>query len=194
MNNSGKSKQSMESVLARDEIIDLRVKMLAAVFGRKITDDLIIVFKRVLGVFSTRVLGKAFSKAEAELERFPTPKQMAAIAGELMPSGLWRYNFEPGEAPDPDTGMLVNVLIDPDPSCDVCREPRSRHPHDKCTGMVDELYAHAMYRPQDCPEGRAFLAVLRKIGESKKPKTVDLKLSAANLQAQKLAILKIEKD
>jgi hypothetical protein len=121
------------------------------------------VFEEVLKNYPKAVIQKAFTKAESELERFPTPKIMRTICSESMPSQTWRYDFEPSV--DYDAESEVRVLIDPDPTCSICREPKSIHPLKKCgrytpSGLGDD---RVMFRPQDCPEGREFLLKLRKI-------------------------------
>jgi len=145
-----------------NEYIRTRILMLAAVFNRKTSDELVEVFREILRGYPFNALQKAFSKAESTLERFPTPKMMRELCNEEMPSGLWRYDFKPGKDPNG-----VPCLIDPDPSCDSCREPKSLHPNRHCQIFRDRLDAKYMYRPQDCPEGRAFLAALK----SFKPRT-----------------------
>ena len=105
--------------------------MLAAVFNRKSNGEMERVYKDALQGFPMPVLGKAFTKAEQQLERFPTPKMMRGLANESMPSETWRYRYQLVESHDPETGMAVQVLIDP------------------ATG--DE-----MFQMGDCPEGRAF--------------------------------------
>lgn len=139
-----------------NEYIKVRVLMLAAVFNRKASDELVEVFREILSKYPFTALQKAFSKAESTLERFPTPKQMREMCNEEMPSSAWRYDFKPSHDP-----KGVPCLIDPDPCCDSCREPKSVHPHRKCAFFQDRLDAKYMYRPQDCPEGRGFLAALR---------------------------------
>lgn len=120
--------------------------MLATLFGKKLNDEQLQSIKRVYGnaleKFPHHVINEAFNRAERECERFPTPKLLIAIAGELVPSRTWRYDFKKAKRPDPETGMLVPVLIDPDPG-------RGKDP--------------VMYLPQDCPEGRAYLKKLEEI-------------------------------
>lgn len=74
-------------------------------------------------------------------------------------------------------------MIDPDPNCKVCREPRSAHPTNTCTvyrssGRGDD---RVMFSPQDCPEGREFLAKLRNI--AKKEATLRPLCCARQIQA-----------
>ena len=149
--------KSTESVEDRESIVSIRVQMLAAVFGKKCPDDLIAVFKKHLNKFPIPILSKAFTRAETELEKFPTPRIVISMCGEAMPSEMWRYNYQPGYDPDG-----VPCLIDPDPWCDMCRLPRSEHPTKTCL-FVDNLNARYMYRADDCPEGRTFLAKLREL-------------------------------
>lgn len=171
----------MASTEVSEKLISIRVQMLAAIFSRKLSDDAIAVFQRVLLHFPEGVLKKAFTNAETSLDKMPTPKVLAQMCGEVMPSRAWRYNFQPAKG---------DVLIDPDPDCDVCRKPQSEHPTNTC-GFVDERNARAMYRAEDCEEGRDFLALLRKIAQERTLRTVDVETSRANLQAQKMAILKL---
>lgn len=137
------------------EYIKARVLMLAAVFNRKASDELVEVFREVLRGYPFSALKGAFSKAESTLERFPTPKIMRELCNEEMPSNSWRYNFRPSTDPNG-----IACLIDPDPSCDFCREPLSMHPNKRCAAIINLLPAKFMYRPQDCEEGREFLVKL----------------------------------
>jgi hypothetical protein len=164
---------------ARRNLIKIRLQMLCLALGKRVPDgtvsDFTVPFVRVLENFSVGTITETFSRAETDLERFPTPRALLAIAKDLAPSqNNWRYNYAPAERPDPETDASVNILLDPDPSCSVCRDPRSLHPSSRCQTWQDsppELGTNAeMYRPQDCPEGRAFLATLRTIaGKSKAP-------------------------
>ena len=144
--------RSTESLDDRESIISIRIQMLAAVFSKKCPDELISVFKSNLNRFPITVLMKAFSRAETELERFPTPRIIASMCGEAMPSEMWRYDYKSGTDPDG-----VPCLIDPDPWCDNCRKSRNEHPNEACSYFTDEHGAKYLYRPQDCPEGRGFL-------------------------------------
>lgn len=153
------------------EVIRERVEMLAAVFSKKTTAELIVVWEQSLKEYPVSALKAAFTKAERNLERFPTPKTMRALCNENMPSQAWRYDFQPALKNDPETGKPVRVLIDPDPTCRNCRSPRSQHPYRKltesgdlkliCETYIGEKEDRMMYRPQDCPEGREFLRVLK---------------------------------
>lgn len=152
------------------EIIRDRVEILAAVFNRKINEQLILVFQDALRGYPKGALKRAFSKAETELEKFPTVKLMRTLCNGEMPSHAWQYTFTPSEDVDPEFGNTVRVLIDPDPTCSICREPKSIHPLRKCecytpSGLGDD---RVMFRPQDCPEGRTFLALLAEIARKKK--------------------------
>jgi hypothetical protein len=159
--------------------------MLFAVFNRRESNELIEVFKNRLEIFDSKVLRKAFDSCESELEKFPTVKYVLGLCYQDRPSTAWRYNYQPGYD---DQGMPC--LHDPDPDCDVCREPRSKHPHATCKAMVDGKDARNMYRPQDCPEGRAFLALLAKMASEQRTPQVDLEQSRKNIQAQAIAITK----
>jgi len=151
------------------EVVRERIEMLGAVFNRKITEQLICVFQDILGRYPPSVLKRAFSKAELQMEKFPTPKMMAVLCGEETPSQAWKYDFRPSFDQDVDTGAEVSVLIDPDPTCRRCRSAKSEHPLKIgeiviCKEAVLRRGDEVMYRPQDCPEGRAFLAKLRQLG------------------------------
>ncbi len=137
------------------EIIQERIEMLAAVFSKKISAQMIVVFQDALERYPKSALKKGFTKAEIGLERFPTPKIMRELCNSEMPSRNWRYNFIPSKDSE---GTLC--LLDPDPDCNHCREPRSLHPVKGCPGFEGSIY---MYRPQDCPEGREFSAKFREI-------------------------------
>lgn len=151
----------MESLEDRESVISVRIQMLAAALSKKCPDELIAVYQRNLSRFPISVLTKAFGRAESELERFPPPRILAGFCQESMPSEMWRYNFKPGYDDDG-----VPCLIDPDPWCDVCHYPSSEHPTKNCAIPVDRLNARFMYRPQDCAEGRGFLAKLKELAEA----------------------------
>jgi hypothetical protein len=149
--------------------------MLAAVFNHKVNENLIAVFQDALKGYPGGVLQSAFIKAERQLERFPTPKVMRSLCNEDMPSRAWRYDFAVGSGIDPESGREVQILIDPDPTCAVCREPQSAHPVKLATGLNCQYFkpsslgdSREMFRPQDCPEGRAFLTELKRIALAKK--------------------------
>lgn len=169
-----------ESVETRRDYVSVRVQILASVFNRKISDELIRVFKDALERFPTKVMSEAFRKAEQQLERFPSPKLMQTICGECLPPQTWRYNFVPAKGRDPENKTEVNILIDPDPSCARCREPRSEHPIRKTAHGIllftcQEYRASGlgndeeMFLPQHCPGGRAFLSKLRELAGRQKP-------------------------
>lgn len=143
MSSARSSKRNTESVDDRLSLISIRVQMLAAVFNRKTSDAMVSVYKDALQGYPMPVLGKAFTQAEQTLERFPTPKIMRSLANEAMPSEAWRYRYSKAESRDPETGMVVTVLIDP--------------------ASGDELF-----RMNDCPEGRAFAAKLGEFSRSGK--------------------------
>ena len=121
------------------EVIRDRVEMLGGIFGRKVTEPLIAVFQDVLRGYPVAVLKNSFTKAESQCERMPTPKMMRAICNEEMPSQSWKYQYRPTVDRDG-----IKCWIDPDPP--------NKH---------EEL----LYRAEDCPEGREFLA---KLGRSQR--------------------------
>jgi len=168
--------------------IDTRVRMLFAVFNRRESDELIEVFKNRMEKFSEKTLRKVFDRCESELEKFPTIKQVLGFCYSEMPSQGWRFNYQPSFD---DNG--IPCLLDPDPYCDSCREPWSKHPHAKCQTVVNERDARRMYLPQNCPEGRGFLSAIRGGGGKLLP-GVDLEQSARNLQAQAVAITKYHRE
>src|SRR6266568_2111735 len=116
---------------SRRSLISIRLQMLITVFGKRTNDESLEALKRVfceaLENFPERVIMKGFGKAEQELDRFPTPKAMRTICAEVMPPNTWRYDYKPGVDPEGQ-----ECLIDPDPDCDNCHEPRSWHPSKKC--------------------------------------------------------------
>lgn len=144
-----------------ESYIGVRTGMLATVYGAKENQARCEVFIRHLKNVPLSALKKAFDKAEIAFEKMPSVKKVGELCSELMPSQTWRYNFTPGT----DKQGVV-CLIDPDPDCDVCREPWSKHPHEKCSQVVNKLDARHMHKPQDCPEGRAFLAKLAEVRDS----------------------------
>lgn len=119
-------------------MISIRVQMLAAVFNKKCSDELLSVFKEAMNRFPIAVLKAAFHRAEQNLDRFPTPKTMLTLCGEACPSDVWRYHYAKLEAQDPETGAPIVARRDPE-------------------------NGDTLYRAGDCPEGRAFLARLRSI-------------------------------
>lgn len=135
-----------------ENYISVRTGMLAAVYNSKQNPERVDAFVRHLKAVPLEALKKAFDKAEVAFEKMPSPKKVSELCGEFMPSQSWRYNFKPGTDP-----QGVACLLDPDPDCDVCREPASKHPHRQCSGFTDKRDARHMYKPQDCPEGRVFL-------------------------------------
>lgn len=143
-NNSGNWNSGLvgNSPEERDSFISIRTQMLALVFNRKCPSEMVEVYQRALRTFTIQTLERAFRRAENELERFPTPKTMTALCAESSPSQAWRYNYMPGTSVDDETGMPVNILIDPTAG----------------NGVDPE-----MFRPQDCKAGRAFLAKLKEI-------------------------------
>lgn len=163
MSNLSKSWNDKESRENREQIISVRVQMLAAAMNRKCSDEMVEIFKRHLNRFPINVLNKAFTRAESEMERFPAVRQVASMCGEAMPSEGWRYNFQPGV-----DNNGVKCLIDPDPCCDVCRKQWSEHPTPTCKAVVSEREAQFMYRPQDCFEGRGFLHMLETMSKEKR--------------------------
>lgn len=156
MNNSTSSAQSLENI---ESIISIRTQMLMAVFGKKENPDLVSVFKRHLNVYPVWILGKAFTRAETELERFPTVRWLLGACEQLRPSSLWKYSYK-----DSVDEAGVPCKLDPESG-------------------------EKLYLPQNCPEGREFLEALAKLAEKKSVVEVDLDASAKNLQAQKMVLL-----
>lgn len=157
-----------------ESYISVRTGMLATVYGVKENPSRVDVFVRHLKTVPLETLKKAFDKAEIAFEKMPSPKKVGELCGEFMPSQSWRYNFQPGHDREG-----TPCLLDPDPDCDACREPWSKHPTLTCAKPVDKLGARYMYKPQDCPEGRAFLAKLREVRDSARAhKWIDIRKSA----------------
>lgn len=155
MSNSSASAQNLEQI---ESIISIRTQMLMAVFGKRENSDLVAVFKRHLNKYPTWILGKAFTRAETELERFPTVRWLVGACEQLKPSTIWKYDYK--DAKD-ENG--VPCKIDPE-------------------------NGEQLYLPQHCAEGRAFLRVFARLAGREVLSEVDLKASAANLQAQKMFI------
>ena len=165
----------------RRSLISIRVQMLITLFNKRISDEALSSVVRVfcdgLEHLPSEAITRGFSKAEQELDRFPTPRLMKDICSEFIPTNMWCYDFKPAISRDPETGEQVSILLDPDPNCARCREPRSKHPvvrvsggkvlftcrHYKESGRGND---EEMFRPQDCPEGRAFLKTLKEIHDS----------------------------
>ena len=129
-------------------LIGIRLQMLIDVFGKRVTDEGLEALKRVYGdaleKLPASTISQGFTRAEQECERFPTPKLLKDICSQFMPSSAWKYDYKPGK----DANGIA-CLIDPTE-----------------TGPI-----RFMYRPQDCAEGRAFLANLRKVA-NKPPDTL----------------------
>lgn len=134
MSNSNDSEQGLDQI---ESIISIRTQMLMAVFGKKENSDLVAVFKRHLNRYSTWILGKAFTRAETELDRFPTVRWLVGACEQLKPSSVWKYSYK--ESVDADG---VPCKIDPESG--------------------DKLYL-----PQNCAEGRKFLKVLAELAGKK---------------------------
>jgi hypothetical protein len=124
------------------DYIRIRVQMLGSALGRKTNADLLDIFHRHLSRFTIGTLRRAFDKAEGELERFPTPHRMAEIAAGFLPSSMWKYDYRDIKATDPETGATVDAKRDPE-------------------------NGETLYRREDCPEGRAFLAFLKALAQTK---------------------------
>lgn len=131
----------MDRLEDRESFISIRVQSLAVILGKKLPEELIAVFQKCLSVFPIHVLSSTFSKAEKSLEKFPTPRRMAELCREEMPSEDWRYQFKPGVDPHG-----VACMIDPDPKC------------------PEEKY---LYKWHDCEEGRIFMKLLREVARQK---------------------------
>lgn len=127
---------------ANRTLISVRLQMLMSLFGKKVTDDGFESIKRVycdsLENFATDAISGGFKKAEQNCERFPSARAMREFCTDCSASGLWRYNYTPSKAQDPETKAIVDVRIDP-----VTKE--------------------VLYKAEDCPEGRAFLVKLREL-------------------------------
>jgi hypothetical protein len=165
--------------------IETRVRLLFAVFNRRASDELVEVFKNRLEQFSKEVLRKVFDQCESELEKFPTVKHVLMRCYEQRPSGAWRYNYVPTVDHEG-----IPCLRDPDPACSDCNKLRSEHPHKQCSGWVSRNNNKFLYLPQNCPEGREFLKLLREMAVVKSIPFVDEEVSRRNLQAQAIAITK----
>lgn len=138
-------------------IIRERIEMIAAVFSKKISEEMILVFQSALERYPNEVLKRAFGKAETELERFPTPKAMRDYCNADMPSRGWAYDFVHSRDPEG-----IPCLLDPDPNCEHCRDPRSFHPTKTCDNFEGSIY---MYKPEDCAEGRMYLAAVKAVSK-----------------------------
>lgn len=71
----------------RRSLISIRVQMLITVFGKKVSLDSLTALTRVfcdgLDRFPVDCLVRGFTKAEQDLERFPTPKVMRELCSEF---------------------------------------------------------------------------------------------------------------
>ena len=127
-------------------LISVRLQMLIHLFGRKVNEEQLDSMKRVysetLGRMPLDAISRGFAKAERTCDRMPTPKLMRELCSEFI-SGGSRYHFGDGWGEDPETKQRVRVKVDQD------------------TGEV-------LYKAENCPEGREFLATLRRM--SRKPK------------------------
>lgn len=166
--------------------VQQRVKMLFAVFNRRESEELIQVFQNRLEGFGVTILRKVFDRCETDLEKFPTVKQVLSMCYQEKPPGAWKYNYQ--ETRDKN-GVLCR--IDPDPLCRRCREPKSSHPEGRgCKDFDLEPNGELLYKAEDCPEGRAFMAELKRLSEEKTIPTVDFEQARRNIQAQAIAITK----
>jgi hypothetical protein len=141
MQENSKSSEPRDDRTTREVVHD-RLEMLCAVFNRKCSDQLIVVYQDCLEKFPPFAVKKGFTKAETELERFPTPKILRELCQGQMPSSGWQYTYKDSTSLDRDTGQIVPCKIDP---------------------VTNE----ELFRPQNCKEGRAFLAKLKELSLAK---------------------------
>lgn len=165
-------------VLKKEDIesyIRIRAGQLMAAYGKKEKPGFLDIIVKHLGHLPEVAIKGGFDRAEISFERFPSVKKIADMCGECLPPQTWRYNFKPGIDSDG-----TPCLIDPDPDCDFCRKPWSQHPNERCGTVVDKRHARYMYRPQDCEEGRAFLAAFKAIAEEGKRKKFTFPVRSIN--------------
>jgi len=167
--------------MKRRNLVSTRVGMLITLFGRRVSEDGLATINQVYGDalegFPIGAISSAFTKVEQEFEKLPSPKVMKELCQSFMMGSGWKYDFVRAKGFDPETGESVDVLIDPDPTCRRCRNARSDHPFiliqkdgqriTLCEEPVIKEGDEIMYRPQHCPEGRAFLAKLKEIAGKK---------------------------
>jgi hypothetical protein len=157
--------------------------MLLAVFNKKLKADALEAVKRVYGEvlehFPQSIITAAFTKAEREFERWPTPKRMAEVCNELVPP----HSTAPVlvcRLCKPDGWKLipkpmppaVYELIGPGnkPTGETSAVPQQQAV--RCDHFGERTFYddEEVFRAEDCPEGREFLAKLREIaGKSKAP-------------------------
>jgi len=116
---------------ARRNLIKIRLQMLCLALGKRVPDgtvsDFTVPFVRVLENFSVGTITETFSRAETDLERFPTPRALLAIAKDLAPSqNTWRYNYAPAERPDP--ARQSDLRDRARPAAQVLRVPERQRP------------------------------------------------------------------
>ena len=154
------------------ELIKERLTKLGAVFNRKIKNEAVAVYQEALHGYPFHVLEQAFTQAFNTLERFPTPRTLRMLANEHMSARM-------------NTPVLVCDLCSPDGWKLVEKDmpPAVYHligPNNKPTGETrivpykmavrcDHLGQQTyfddeeVFRAEDCPEGREFLAKLREV-------------------------------
>lgn len=134
----------MDKEAVRD-LISIRLQMLINLFGRKVNEEQLEGMKRVYADTLDRMPAYAitggFTKAERSCDRLPTPKAMRELCGECLHGGNG-YDFRDAKGEDPETGAAITIKI-------------------------DAKTGERLYKAQDCPEGREFLAKLREFGRKK---------------------------
>ncbi|MBA0089141.1 MAG: hypothetical protein HRJ53_29475 [Acidobacteria bacterium Pan2503] len=80
---------STQDDLSPRSLIERRLDMLLAVHNKRLKPDSLRALKRVfdevLEIYPAHVIADAFTKAEREFEKFPTPKRMGILCNEMMP-------------------------------------------------------------------------------------------------------------
>lgn len=131
----------MDKEAVRD-LISIRLQMLINLFGRKVNEEQLEGMKRVYSDTLDRMPAYAitggFTKAERTCDRLPTPKVMRELCGECLQGGN-NYDFREANGEDPETKAPIKIRI-------------------------DAKTGERLYKAQDCPEGRTFLALLRQLG------------------------------
>ena len=118
-----------------ESYVKIRTMQLMVTFGKKENHEMARVFVEVLSRYPEGVLKRAYSRAERELERFPSPKVMRQICNEEMPPQTWRYDY-------------VRSKDNAGTPC-----------------LIDPATKEWLYLPQDCNEGRLYLEVLAEIAK-----------------------------
>ena len=159
-------------------LINTRIDMLLSLFNKRLKPDALGATKRVycevLEHFPPGIISAAFTKAEREFERWPTPKRMAGVCNEMMPP----HSTAPVlvcRLCKPDgwklivTGEAVHDLIGSQNKLTGETRTVQQHQAVRCDHFGERTFYgnEEVFKADDCPEGREFLAMFKQIAGRK---------------------------